>query len=107
MGFERSLQPTGDGDPFVRVIGWFQHQGCEPCSRPISKAGILKLLSVAVVSMRRQPLTPVQVSEAAELYRSGLSLAKASAQLVLPHESIRRALVSAGVEMRPHGPVLG
>jgi hypothetical protein len=69
----------------------------------ISKAGILKLLSDAGVSMRRQALTVEQMSEAAELYRSGLPLAKVSEQPKLPHESIRRALVDAGVEMRPRG----
>jgi hypothetical protein len=73
----------------------------------ISKAGILKLLAEAGVSMRRQPLTPEQVREATELYRSGLSLAKVSAQLALPHESIRRALIDAGVRMRPRGRARG
>ncbi len=69
----------------------------------ISKTGVLKLLAAADVSMRRQPLAREQVSEAAELYLSGLSLAKVSTQMALPLESIRRTLIEAGVQMRPRG----
>ena len=69
----------------------------------VSKKGVLKLLADAGVSMRRQPLAVEQVNEAAELYQSGLSLAKVSEQMSLPHESIRRALVEAGVQMRRRG----
>jgi len=73
----------------------------------ISKTGILKLLSEGGVPIRRRPLAPEQVRAASELYWSGLPLAKVSVQLVLPHESIRRALVEAGVQMRPRGRVRG
>jgi len=69
----------------------------------ISKGGLLKLLADTGVSMRRQPLSPDQVSEAAELYRLGLSLAKVSQELTVPLESTRRALIDAGVQMRPRG----
>jgi hypothetical protein len=61
----------------------------------ISKTGILKLLANAGVSE--------QAGEAAERYRSGLSLAKVSEQAALPRETVRQALVDAGVQMRPRG----
>ena len=66
----------------------------------ISKASVLKLLADAGVPMRRQPLTAAQVTEAVDLYQAGLSLAKVSELLTLPHESVRRALIDAGVRMR-------
>jgi len=65
----------------------------------VSRAGILKLLAEAGVTMRRQPLTEEELSEAANLYRSGLSLAKVSTQMALPSESIRRAIIEADVSM--------
>jgi transposase-like protein len=55
--------------------------------------------------MRRQPLKKKQVTEAGDLYRSGLSLAKVSKAMGLPHESVRRALLEVGVQMRSRGRV--
>ncbi len=71
----------------------------------ISKTGALKLLAQAGVPMRRQSMSLKEVEEAAVLYRSGLSLAKVSERTKLPLESIRRALIDAGVKMRPRGRV--
>ncbi|GAH43722.1 unnamed protein product, partial [marine sediment metagenome] len=50
--------------------------------------------------VRRQPLTPEQVSEAARLYESGLSLSQVAAQLRVNQETMRVAIIAAGVVMR-------
>lgn len=100
LGDETIVQIVADyraGIPTTRLVA----------EHGISKTGVLKLLADAGVSMRRRPLTAGQVREAAELYQSGLSLAIVSKQMKLPLESIRRALIDAGVKMRPRGRVRG
>jgi len=69
----------------------------------LSKTSVLKLLDSNGVSMRRQPLTEEQVTDASVLYESGKSLTAIVEQLDLPRESIRRALIDAGITMRRRG----
>jgi len=69
----------------------------------LSKSAVLKLLRDREVPMRRQPLTSEQIQHATALYESGATLVKVSEQLGSPTESIRRALIEAGVTIRPRG----
>jgi len=52
------------------------------------------------VVVRRQSLTPEQVSEAAHLYRKGLSLSQVATQLGVNQETMRVAVIRAGVALR-------
>lgn len=67
----------------------------------VAKSTILSILREANVVVRRQPLTPEQVSEAAVLYESGLSLSQVAAQMFLKQDTIRLALKAHGVTLRP------
>jgi hypothetical protein len=69
----------------------------------LSKTGVLTLLASRGVTMRNQPITQSQLAEATKLYTTGLSLATLSKQLGVPHETIRRSLISAGIAMRQRG----
>jgi DNA-binding transcriptional regulator LsrR (DeoR family) len=69
----------------------------------LSKASVIHLLEANGVALRRQRLSEHQAAEAAWLYKQGHSLSAITEQLQLPRESIRRALVDAGVAMRPRG----
>lgn len=53
------------------------------------------------ITSKRVPLTEQQVEHAAELYRSGLSLAAVGAEFGLTGMTIRRYLVEHGVKIRP------
>jgi len=53
--------------------------------------------------MRRRPLTEEQIKQATTVYESGNSLAAVAAQLALPQESLRRALIRSGVVTRRRG----
>lgn len=67
----------------------------------VAKSTIIGILRQKRVVVRRQPLTPEQVSEAARLYESGLSLSQVAAQLSVNQETMRVAIISAGVTIRP------
>jgi DNA invertase Pin-like site-specific DNA recombinase len=68
----------------------------------ISKASVLKILREYNVPMRRQSMTTEQVEEAIVLYTQGNYSLKATAEtLGLAKQSVRNALIKAGVEMRP------
>ena len=60
--------------------------------------GILRANNVVV---RRQPMTAQQVGEAARLYESGLSLSQVATALDVNQETMRVAIMKAGVEIRP------
>lgn len=51
--------------------------------------------------MRRQPLSSEQVSEAARLYASGLSLSQVAERLAVNQETMRVAILDAGIRLRP------
>lgn len=67
----------------------------------VAKSTILSILREANVVVRRQPLTPEQVSQATALYESGRSLSQIAAQLLLKQDTIRLALKARGVTLRP------
>lgn len=69
----------------------------------LSKTAVLALLRSVGVELRRQALTPDQVEGARGLYESGAALAGIEHQLGLPRESVRLALIAAGVQMRARG----
>jgi orotate phosphoribosyltransferase-like protein len=51
--------------------------------------------------VRRQPLAADQVSEAARLYESGLSLSQVAERLKINQETMRVAILQKGVTLRP------
>lgn len=67
----------------------------------VAKSTILGILRAKNVVVRRQPLAPEQVSEATRLYESGLSLSQVAEQLKINQETMRVAIIAAGVELRP------
>lgn len=67
----------------------------------VAKSTILRVLRDARVVVRRQPMTPEQVSEAARLYDSGLSLSQVAERLRVNQETMRVAIRRFGVVLRP------
>jgi predicted DNA-binding protein YlxM (UPF0122 family) len=53
------------------------------------------------VVVRCQPLTGKQVAQAKRLYKSGLSLSEVSEQMSVNQETMRVAIIAAGVKLRP------
>ncbi|MEV7757809.1 hypothetical protein AB0O16_07725 [Microbacterium sp. NPDC089180] len=66
----------------------------------VAKSTIIGILRDKDVVVRRQPLTPEQVREAAHLYRDGLSLSQVATQLGVNQETMRVAIIKAGVALR-------
>jgi hypothetical protein len=69
----------------------------------LSKSSVLKLLEARGVAMRRQAMTQDQIASSVKLYEEGVPLAAIMKELEVPRESVRRALISAGVQMRNRG----
>lgn len=67
----------------------------------LSKGSVLKLLSEAGVTMRRQGLDESQIREAAGRYSGGASLASVAALYDCSAEHLRQALLAHGVLIRP------
>jgi hypothetical protein len=67
----------------------------------LSKASVLRLLHEAGAEMRRQPFSEQEVSEAAQLYASGLSIAAVGLRLEAHPSKVWRALRAQGVALRP------
>jgi hypothetical protein len=68
----------------------------------ISKSSMLKVLREDNVKMRRQVMTVEQIEQAIVLYTQGYySLKATAAESKLLKQSIRNALIKAGVEIRP------
>ncbi|MBP2436064.1 hypothetical protein [Microbacterium amylolyticum] len=66
----------------------------------VAKSTILGILRANNVVVRRQPLTVMQVAEAAQLYESGLSLSQVAEHLQVNQETMRVAILKAGITMR-------
>lgn len=66
----------------------------------VAKSTILRILRESRVVVRRQSLTAEQVSEAADLYESGLSLSQVAKRLDVNQETTRVAILKAGVTLR-------
>ncbi len=67
----------------------------------VAKSTIIGILRANNVVVRRQPMTAQQVGEAARLYESGLSLSQVATALDVNRETMRVAIMKAGVEIRP------
>ncbi|MEL5990633.1 hypothetical protein ACOKGD_04845 [Microbacterium phosphatis] len=67
----------------------------------VAKSTILGILRANSVVVRRRPLTSEQVSEAARLYNSGLSLSQVAERLKMNQETMRVAIMGSGVTIRP------
>ncbi len=67
----------------------------------VAKSTIIGILRANNVVVRRQPMTAQQVGEAARLYESGLSLSQVATALDVNQETMRVAIMKAGVEIRP------
>lgn len=66
----------------------------------VAKSTILRILRENNVVVRRQSLTVEQVTGARRLYVSGLSLSEVAAQISVNQETMRVAIINAGVELR-------
>ena len=66
----------------------------------VAKSTILGILRASNVVVRRQSMTSEQVSQAARLYDSGLSLSQVAEQLNVNQETMRVAILNAGVVLR-------
>ncbi|KAB1640691.1 helix-turn-helix domain-containing protein [Gulosibacter chungangensis] len=67
----------------------------------VAKSTIIGILRANNVVVRRQPMTSDQVSQAARLYESGLYLSQVAEALSVNQETMRVAIMKAGVEIRP------
>lgn len=67
----------------------------------VAKSTIISILRAKRVVVRRRPLAPEQVSEAARLYETGLSLSKVAKQLQVIQETMRVAIIASGTTLRP------
>ncbi|WP_278101324.1 helix-turn-helix domain-containing protein [Microbacterium proteolyticum] len=67
----------------------------------VAKSTILRILRDARIVVRRQSVTPDQVSDAARLYESGLSLSQVAKRLNVNQETMRVAIIATGVTLRP------
>jgi hypothetical protein len=95
LGHERIKELVADYDSNLTTITLMSKY-------QLSKTSVIYLLEANGVTLRRQGLTEDQVATAVSLYKDH-SLTELTRQLRLPRESIRRALIDAGVEMRSRG----
>jgi transposase-like protein len=66
----------------------------------LGKGTVLNILAEQGVKMRGQGIPADRLSEAVDLYESGLSLKAIAARLDCSAETVRQALIAAGVPMR-------
>lgn len=66
----------------------------------VAKSTIIGILRANNVVVRRQPMTAQQVGDAARLYETGLSLSQVAATLDVNQETMRVAIIKAGVVLR-------
>ena len=69
----------------------------------LSKGGLRNLRLQNDVPSNRKPLTDEQRQRARNRYASGLSVAAIATELNSSYSAVRRALIAAGMEMRPRG----
>ena len=70
----------------------------------IHRTTVMSILHRDAINTRYRLLSDRQLSQAIELYAQGLSLLNVSRQLGVNHGTVRRALLKAGVAIRPrHG----
>lgn len=69
----------------------------------LGKGTVLSILAECDVKMRGQGIPDNRLQEAIQLYRGGLSLKAVAHRLDCSAETVRQALMAAGVTMRPGG----
>lgn len=67
----------------------------------VAKSTILRILRDARIGVRHQSMTTDQVSDAARLCESGLSLSQVAKCLNVNQETMRVAIFATGVMLRP------
>ncbi|MCA4995233.1 helix-turn-helix domain-containing protein [Tsukamurella tyrosinosolvens] len=67
----------------------------------MAKGTILKLLHANGATIRRQGLSPEDITHAAHLYASGQSLAQIGSRYGVSHTTVRYALIDEGIQLRP------
>jgi hypothetical protein len=67
----------------------------------LGKGAVLRLLDEAGVKRRYQGQKNIQIEEAIRLYEQGWSLVKVADHFNCNRETIRQALMAAGVKLRP------
>jgi len=67
----------------------------------VAKSTILKVLDGGGVTRRYASMTAADIARAAELYQEGRSLSQIQAILRFAHDTVRKAILSAGVQLRP------
>ena len=119
---EKSAEmPVRTPEPFVQVhrldrrlsaetIAELVQAYCDGASTPelerryaLGHASVIRILHRHGVTMRNEGLADRNIPTAAELYRSGNTLAQLGKQFEISPNAVRRALVTAGVVMRPRG----
>ena len=78
------------GETSTALAGYFK----------VAKSTILGILRANDVVVRRRALAPETVVEATRLYGSGLSLSQVAEQLGVNQETMRVAILAAGVSLR-------
>jgi hypothetical protein len=66
----------------------------------LSKTSVLKILRDNHVTIRRQSMTPEQIAAAIQHYEDGKSLSATAREIGMPKQSVRNALLKAGVRLR-------
>lgn len=67
----------------------------------VAKSTIIGILCERNVVARRQPVTAEQVGKAEHVCSSGLSLSQVTKRLEVNQETMRVAIIAAGVTLRP------
>jgi DNA-binding transcriptional ArsR family regulator len=67
----------------------------------LDRVAVMKHLRASGAKLRRQGLTPEQAAHAAEMYKSGLTLAQVGAHFQVAQGTVRRHLNLRRVQMRP------
>lgn len=67
----------------------------------VSKSGVVDLLRQRGIRLRYRTMTPREVESAVAAYSRGMSLSQLAAESPFSQETIRKALIRAGVAMRP------
>lgn len=96
LGNERIMELVADYEAGLTTIALM-------AKYELSKTSVIHLLEANGTTLRRQGLNEGQIAVAVALYESRHSLGEITTQLQLPRESIRRALIDAGVTMRSRG----
>jgi len=85
------------------IIGYLEGRTTYQLAKEFSihRNTVSTILERAGVARRLSPLTEAQIDRALKLYAEGLSLVSIANELGCSHTTVGKALVTAGVELRP------